>query len=421
MVNWPVAHLEIDGDPHLRVPTPDRETALARLQKFVGRAGRSYAKFRNFDLGPDHHAHVSRLSPYVRHRLLLEREILRMVLEHHTPAAADKFMQEVFWRTYFKGWLEQHPDVWRDYRNAVENLVARLEADPCLNQRYVGAIRGQTGIACFDGCVNELIETGYLHNHTRMWFASIWVFTLGLPWQLGADFFYRHLLDGDPASNTLGWRWVCGLHTKGKVYLARAANIAKFTDGRFNPEGQLATEAKALSESRDLSPVTLPNLENHVVAGPYGLLLTMEDGHSESLPLIGPPEAIAAVTATENRSPLPISPIAESFSAGAVADASQRAERAFGKQVRSLSTRDWPQALADWAEDAGLATVVTAYAPVGPCAALLAEAQTLMQQRGIKLVHITREFDRMTWPHAGKGYFKLKNKIPGLLSELEIA
>jgi deoxyribodipyrimidine photo-lyase len=126
-------------------------------------------------------------------------------------------------------WLEQHPVVWRNYRNAVDNLAARLEADPNLNQRYVAAISGQTGIACFDAWVDELIETGYPHNHARMWFASIWLFRLRRPWQLGVDFFYRHLLDGDPASNTLGWRWVCGLHTKGKAYLARAANIAKFT------------------------------------------------------------------------------------------------------------------------------------------------------------------------------------------------
>ena len=50
-----------------------------------------------------------------------------------------------------------------------------------------------------------------MHNHVRMWFASIWIFTLNLPWQLGADFFMQHLLDGDPASNTLSWRWVAGI------------------------------------------------------------------------------------------------------------------------------------------------------------------------------------------------------------------
>ena len=63
-----------------------------------------------------------------------------------------------------------------------------------------------------------------------MWFASIWIFTLNLPWQLGADFFMQHLLDGDPASNTLSWRWVAGIQTKGKNYLARKSNIEKYSN-----------------------------------------------------------------------------------------------------------------------------------------------------------------------------------------------
>ena len=63
-----------------------------------------------------------------------------------------------------------------------------------------------------------------------MWFASIWIFTLNLPWELGANFFYKNLLDADPASNTLSWRWVAGLHTEGKFYLARQENIEKFSN-----------------------------------------------------------------------------------------------------------------------------------------------------------------------------------------------
>ncbi|BAU31831.1 deoxyribodipyrimidine photo-lyase [Microcella alkaliphila] len=78
-----------------------------------------------------------------------------------------------------------------------------------------------------------------------MWFASIWIFTLRLPWQLGADVFLRNLLDGDPASNTLSWRWVAGLQTRGKTYQATADNIARFTDGRYRPRG-LATTAEPL-------------------------------------------------------------------------------------------------------------------------------------------------------------------------------
>ena len=63
-----------------------------------------------------------------------------------------------------------------------------------------------------------------------MWFASIWIHTLELQWELGADFFLKHLLDGDPASNTLSWRWVAGIHTKGKNYIARKSNIEKYSN-----------------------------------------------------------------------------------------------------------------------------------------------------------------------------------------------
>ena len=149
---------------------------------------------------------------------------------------------------YFKGWLEQHPTVWTAYRDDVANLVVHLCDHEGLAQRYEWAVSGQTGISCFDAWAAELVETGYLHNHSRMWFASIWIFTLKLPWQLGADFFYRHLIDGDPASNTLSWRWVGGLHTRGKTYLARPSNIEKYTEGRFAPYGQLAPSAAPLSE-----------------------------------------------------------------------------------------------------------------------------------------------------------------------------
>jgi deoxyribodipyrimidine photo-lyase len=89
--------------------------------------------------------------------------------------------------------------------------VAPVGQGPGPTQPLGGATFGRTGIACFDQWTGELLETGYLHNHARVWFSSIWIFTLRLPWKLGADFFIRFLNDGDSASNTLSWRWVAGL------------------------------------------------------------------------------------------------------------------------------------------------------------------------------------------------------------------
>ena len=159
----------------------------------------------------------------------------------------------MYWRSYWKGWLEHHPSVWPDYLEQVRSLLAEAAADDALALRYHAATAGETGIAVFDAWARELTGTGYLHNHARMWFASIWIFTLKLPWQLGADFFLRHLLDGDPASNTLSWRWVAGLHTPGKHYLARPDNIGRFAARRVELSGAdglelLDTAASALEE-----------------------------------------------------------------------------------------------------------------------------------------------------------------------------
>ena len=250
----------------LQIPT--RTEGLARAEAFIARAGTDYARSRNFDFGSDRRGNVSVMSPWIRHRLVLEQELLESVLARHTFSSAQKFIEEVFWRAYFKGWLEQHSAVWRDYRQSVTHFSEQLDNDSELFDRLKQAVDGKTGIDCFDAWARELVSTGYLHNHARMWFASIWVFTLKLPWQLGADFFLRNLLDGDPASNTLSWRWVSGLHTVGKTYLARASNIEKYTEGRFNPAGQLAEEAPALTEDQDYSTEPFLRAVNRPRANP---------------------------------------------------------------------------------------------------------------------------------------------------------
>ncbi|MEL7345455.1 MAG: FAD-binding domain-containing protein, partial [Pseudomonadota bacterium] len=178
-----------------------RAQALAKMEAFAPAMGRRYASGRNTDRGPGKHTAVSTLSPYVRRRLVTEAELVQTALAHHGLDGAEKFVQEVFWRGYFKGWLERRPSVWTAYRTGLEADLFALDTDRRLRKSVEAAEDGATGIACMDAWAAELVETGYLHNHARMWFASIWIFTLGLPWRLGADFFYRNLLDGDPASN----------------------------------------------------------------------------------------------------------------------------------------------------------------------------------------------------------------------------
>ncbi|NCW07094.1 MAG: hypothetical protein EBW35_07890 [Rhodobacterales bacterium] len=175
---------------------PNRTTALKQLANFVPKAGLSYTSKRNYDFGPANHNYVSQLSPFIRRRVLSETEVLSSVLKKHGLSSSEKFVQEVFWRTYWKGWLEMRPSVWSEYQSDLKRLEDQIMTQSGLRRSWEMACEGNTEIDCFDFWAKELKETGYLHNHSRMWFASIWIFTLNLPWQLGADFFLRHLLDG---------------------------------------------------------------------------------------------------------------------------------------------------------------------------------------------------------------------------------
>ena len=394
-----------------------RQAGLRRLRDFLPRAGRAYASSRNADTGPGGRDNVSMLSPYLRHRLVHEREVVGAVLERHSRQAAEKFIQEVFWRTYFKGWLEQRPGVWQQYRADLAGLSERLAADTELRQRYDAAVAGRTGIDCVDAWVAELVETGYLHNHTRMWFASIWVYTLGLPWQLGADLFLRHLLDGDAASNTLSWRWVCGLHTRGKTYLARPDNIDRYTGGRFRPTG-LAREAPPLRENLDHPVVPLTTV-GPVADEPFLLVVTEDDCLPETLTLPRPPVAVVGLESVDERSPEPTGDLAAEFARRAVGDALERAGHRFRCATTAGGADNWGAAIVKQARASGVASVVVAGPPVGPTADRLDAACPELQRAGVTLHRLRRAWDAAAWPHARRGFFQLRKQIPRLLDESE--
>jgi deoxyribodipyrimidine photo-lyase len=392
---------------------PTRQAGLARLSAFVPSAGRHYQNTRNADFGPMDRSNVSALSPYIRHRLVTEEEVLRAVLAKHSPAAAEKFIQEVFWRTYFKGHLEIKPVIWTNYRVALQDH--KLQGG--LLKAYKSAIGARTGIDCFDAWVSELMEFGYLHNHARMWFASIWIFTLRVPWELGADFMYRHLLDGDPASNTLSWRWVAGLHTKGKTYLARADNIETYTQGRFCPKG-LAQYAVAVEETSVPAAQKISAARESYSGGRIGLLLTEEDLYGETWVLEGANVvAVTGASAVATRSAFPVSPLVTQFTAAALSDGIRRAAQHFHAHHQLLSGLT-VESIADWAKTHGLKTIVTAYAPVGPVADLLWDLTPQLKDLDIDLVQVRRTFDSAAWPHSNKGFFAMKEKIPRILSSL---
>ena len=397
--------------PRLETPAffpATRETALARWEVFLPHAGRTYQETRNHDHGPDRRSNTSVLSPFVAHRLITEQELVTEAIARHGEGGAYKFASEVYWRTYFKGWLEARPSVWTRYQGQVARDLDHLEGGG--RKAYEDAVAGRTGIDCFDAWAEELVSTGWLHNHARMWFASIWIFTLGLPWSLGADFFYRHLLCGDPASNTLSWRWVAGLHTKGKAYKATAYNIARYTDGRFDPGDALSGSAVPLEDDWNGAASPPPVGDTPERSVPTLLVLHEDDLRPESIPQLSGLDIVGVVgiQCTAGRSPLPAEELPLAFTGEAVSDGLRRAGEAFGTDTRVL---EGDEAIASAAGDFGAEQVVTPYAPVGPVADRLAAEH----RDGLSLVRVQRDYDRAAWPHCAKGFFAVRKQIPGLV------
>jgi deoxyribodipyrimidine photo-lyase len=397
-----------------------RAEGLARMEAFVPRMGRHYAARRNFDNGPGRHDSVSCLSPWLRRRLITEEEVVAAAIAAHGADGAEKFVQEVIWRGYFKGWLERRPGIWASYRDGLARDLAALEADAGLRARVVAAEAGATGIACFDAWARELVATGYLHNHARMWFASIWIFTLRLPWRLGADFFYRHLLDGDPASNTLSWRWVAGLHTRGKFYEAKAWNIAKFTGQRFVPDpSELAEVTAGLEDEEpeglpDPAPLRRPHAPDPGLA--TALLITEEECSPEAFDLARfDIRAVATLAASQLRSPRGVAEHVAGFEAGALRDAAAR----MGGAVAALRAGA-PEELAHWAAATGARQIVTGYVPEGPLRDWLRDAAPVLEAAGVTLCELQREWDLAIWPHATAGFFKVKKRIPTLITQRQL-
>ena len=190
-----------------------RKAAEAALEKF---SVQGYANTRN-----KLHGSVSRLSFYIRHGVLGLREVAESVRDRFGQSYdAFKFWQELGWRQFWRLVYARLGDrIYTDLEPAKVNL-----GESSQHELPEEIQKGKTGLVCMDESVRELVETGYLHNHARMWFASFVIHFRKLGWKAGERFFYQHLLDGDPASNVLSWQWVASTFSH-RPYLFNKENV----------------------------------------------------------------------------------------------------------------------------------------------------------------------------------------------------
>ena len=372
-----------------------RDGALKKLDNFINAELPNYNFKRNFDLGPEDKSNVSCLSPYISHRLITEYEVAKTVLAKFPYQKVEKYIQEIFWRVYWKGWLELRPQVWSDF---TEDLKALKEDD-----NYKKAINGETQIKCFNDWVNELKENNYLHNHTRMWFASIWIFTLNLPWQKGAEFFMKHLFDGDAASNTLSWRWVAGLQTKGKHYVAQSWNISKFTNNKYQ-NVKLNENALPLKDKREykLSPINLAYDDNA-----NENLLVFENELNLENHKLKKYKNIYSILLTNEVRKIKLEKKVLDFKTKIINDQKRRLD-----QIKILNEIE----LQSLAKEALSFDVI--HPSIGENYSFL---NNIRKKQNLNLNFILKEEDKFSWQFSNKGYFNFKNNIPSILSKFKLS
>lgn len=197
-----------------------RRAALERLETIDPA---TYARTRNHVGGA-----VTRLSAWIRHGVLSLAEVRDAALARAGHAdQAEKLVEELAWRDY---WHQVQAALGNRIREDIEPPAALPRVAVEVDRVPDDVLAADTGSACVDAFVRRLHETGWLHNHERMWLASWLVHVRRVRWQAAADWFLSHLLDGDPASNHLSWQWVAGTFSA-KPYLFNRENLERFTDG----------------------------------------------------------------------------------------------------------------------------------------------------------------------------------------------
>ena len=372
-----------------------RAEALKELENFIEKKIFNYSTQRNFDYGPHDRKNISCLSPYITHRLITEYETTKIVLSKRPYQKVEKFVQEIFWRIYWKGWLELRPKVWSDFLEDLKNIKE--------DEKYINAINAETDLVCFNDWVKELKNYNYLHNHTRMLFASIWIFTLGLPWQKGAEFFMKHLLDGDAASNTLSWRWVAGIQTKGKNYIAQNWNIRKFSNNKYK-DMILKENPKPIIDHREYNILPLDIKKNDKKS--ENLIIFDNETNFKSSSL-GKYKKIYCILLTLEERKVQLSnkvlEYKKNLIKNQIEESNINIEFIDGNTFIDISNHE--------------KDFDAIYPSVGENMSFLTG---IIKKNDLEINYLLREEDKFCWQFSNKGYFNFKSNIPKILSQFKL-
>ena len=373
-----------------------RDGALKKLDNFIENEIINYNSKRNFDFGPKERKNVSCLSPYITHRLITEYETVERVLKKRPYQKVEKYVQEIFWRVYWKGWLELRPKVWTDFTEDLKNIKD--------DEKIQQAVNGKTQISCFNDWVNEIKEFNYLHNHTRMWFASIWIFTLKLPWQKGAEFFLKYLLDGDAASNTLSWRWVAGLQTKGKNYSAQSWNIEKFTNNKYK-NIRLVENPIPLQDKREYKLTEIENFNNSEKV--RNLIFFENDLNLENYNLNNYQNIYCLLLENDKRK-IKLDQKVLDFKRIII----KNHLKTLSKDIKFLENSQNLNILD------GVKELDVIYPSIGENLSFI---KRLNKTKDIKIRFLKNEKDLFCWNFSNKGYFNFKSNIPKIITKFKLS
>ena len=197
------------------------ETTLADIEKKIRAIDPiAYGKTRNFEKGD-----VTKLSPYISRGVLSTKQVMQHIQSLDIPAyKTEKLLQELAWRDYWQ-------QAWIAKEDAIFSDLKRPQSEVENHEIPTAIVTAKTGIEAVDKAIRELYDTGYMHNHMRMYVAAICCNISKCHWSTPAKWLYSHLLDGDLASNHLSWQWVAGSNAN-KKYVANQDNINKYFNSK---------------------------------------------------------------------------------------------------------------------------------------------------------------------------------------------